>query len=357
MYAGHFIKIVSIMLVCSLTIIGCSKNDKNPVDNERKKSAWVSGQIDSTGYGMILYSKDGGDTWVRQGMGLSALNDIHIWNIWAVDDNNVWAIGAENTILKTSDGGKTWPKIQTPVNTANPGLQSLSVVDKTNIWISGDNGTVYNSNNNGNTWTMFDNDFFHKGLMQGICAITPEKVYVVGQLSNGNKRGFIGFTLDGGISWDSVSPANNFNKYKWLGIKSYGDAIVIYGEASRYMFSNDGGTTWKNDSIPTTGNVLGRADFNDLTMINSQTWWGAFDQNQIYITTDSGENWNLQQTNQAGYFMMGIDAWDSQLALSVTSPVSAPFQSPIVKTTDGGLTWKTTHTSKTFLTHISFIKE
>lgn len=31
----------------------------------KKKCAWVVGDYGGTGYGMILYSADGGDTWER----------------------------------------------------------------------------------------------------------------------------------------------------------------------------------------------------------------------------------------------------------------------------------------------------
>ncbi len=105
------------------------------------------------------------------------MKDIDVWDIWAVDESNVWAIGSDNVILKTQDGGQTWNRVQAPANRTGTTLSAISIVNKTNIWISGSGGTVYKSTDNGNTWTIFDTNFFQKSLMQGIWAVTPQKIY------------------------------------------------------------------------------------------------------------------------------------------------------------------------------------
>ena len=39
------------------------------------------------------------------------MKDIDVWDIWAVDESNVWAIGSDNVILKTQDGGAQWDSL------------------------------------------------------------------------------------------------------------------------------------------------------------------------------------------------------------------------------------------------------
>jgi len=164
----------SVMLIMTGVIISCSKKKNDPQPAERKQYAWVAGMMDSTGYGMILYSADGGETWVRQGQGSAALQNTNVSDIWAVDENNVWAVCSGNVVLKTLDGGQTWTRVPMLANSSGTNLMSVSIVNKTNIWISGSGGTVYNSVDNGITWTMFDTTFFHNGGMQGIWAISPQ---------------------------------------------------------------------------------------------------------------------------------------------------------------------------------------
>lgn len=352
------ISIISILIIIS----SCKNKDNNdPIPAEKKKYAWVTGEPDSTGYGMILFTPDAGDTWERQGQGLAALQDVNVSDIWAVDENNVWACGSGNSILRTTDGGQIWTRVQPPADLTDAGLMSISIVNKTNIWMAGGNdpGTVYSSIDNGSTWKMLDSAFFHNTRLQGIWAINTEKIYVVGDLNTGSAaRGFIGYTLDGGVTWDSITPANNFNKWGWIGVVASGNTIVIYGLKAHYIVSTDGGNTWNNDSVPNAGGGGAPADINDLIMLDSQTWWGAFDMGQIFITTDGGTTWTKQQTpGVGGNFMVGIDTWDSQMAISVSYSDFYPARCPIIKTDNGGALWEKKFTAKSQLWKVTFIKD
>jgi photosystem II stability/assembly factor-like uncharacterized protein len=355
------IQILLLAMVIFMTV-SCRKktDDQNNSDTptppaEVKKYAWAVGTRDSTGYGTILFSSDYGDTWTRQGQGSLALQGVDISDIWAVDENNVWAIGGNNTVLKTSNSGQTWEKVAMPVVSSNPYLNSICIVNKTNIWISGSNGVVYNSTNNGSTWTLFDTTFFQNGQLQGIWAISPQKVFVVGGTNTSPETGIIDFTLDGGATWDSIVLADNYNFHEWIGVCSAGNTIVVYGSKSHYAVSTDGGTTWENDSLYSGG--IDGADINHLIMLDAQTWWGAFDNGQIFITTDGGTSWNAQTSGEGGSYLVGIDAFDSQLALVVGTPLASVIISPILKTTNGGTTWGTPYKSRSCLWKVTFIKK
>ena len=346
-----------ILMLLTSMIISCNKNNDNSQQVEIKPYTWVAGAKDSTGYGMILFSADSGETWVRQGQGTAELQEIDVDDIWAIDANTVWAVCSRNVILKTIDGGKTWIRIQVPVAVNSARLSSISIANKTNIWISGSGGTVYNSKDNGNTWSVFDSNYFHKGIMQGVWAISPQKVYVAGGIGNSGKiRGFIAFTLNGGITWDTVFPSDDYNKHEWIGVTSFGNTIVVYGGKAHYIYSVDAGTTWKNDSIPGTGGI-GGADINHLIMLDSQTWWGALDLSQIFLTTDGGTAWISQPAIMNGEFNFGIDAFNSQLALNVGELSGWSSQGSILKTSNGGISWKNIHTYHSSLYKVSFIRE
>lgn len=346
----------SVVMIMMAIVFNCCKEEDDSVPPEREKCAWVAGSIDSTGYGMILYSADGGENWERQGEGNPSLLDVHVLDIWAVDDQTVWAVGSRNVILKTLDGGKTWVQVQAPANNPDTELNSICIVNRTNIWISGSFGTVYHSDDNGNTWTMFDPTFFQTKFMGGIWAITPQKVYVVGAiLDNGMERGFIGCTLDGGATWDTIAPAADYNRHQWIGVTASENTIVVYGVKSHYTTSTDGGITWKNDSLQ-TGGVDG-ADINRLIMLNPETWWGALDMGHIYLTNDGGSSWISQETNQSGYFMFGIDAWDNQFALAVSRNQYPPLSGLILKTVNGGTNWEVKQSYSSRLSKITFIKQ
>ena len=177
-------------------------------------------------------------------------------------------------------------------------------------------------------------------------------------VDGGATRGFIGYTLDGGATWDSITPADNFNKWEWIGVVASGNTIVIYGSKAHYIVSTDGGSTWENNLVPNTGG-MNAADINDLIMLDPQTWWGAFDMGQIFITTDGGTTWTEQQTpGIGGTFTVGIDTWDGQLALAVPFADFYPPVCPVIKTENRGATlWDRTYICKSNLWKVTFIKD
>lgn len=349
--------LISLLAIVSLFAIpyGCrNKNDEPEPTPVKGKYAWVVGTKDSTNYGMILFTRDGGDTWLRQGEGSPALLGIDLFNVWAADTNTVWAVGSDNSILKTTDGGHTWVRIPAPLTGSATKLQSISLVGTNNIWVSGGPGRVYYSKDAGNTWTVFDTNFFHNGIMQGIHAINSQIVYVVGGI---NSKGFIARTTNGGQTWDSIVPKNNFNIHEWIGVKaSDTNHIIVYGGRSYYIFSDDGGVSWKNDSIPGTGGT-GGADINCLTMLDAQTWWGAFDYDGIFITTNSGVTWTKQTSvGPPGMWLFGIDYYNRDQAVIVGKSSHSPI-GKIIKTSNGGNLWELKYQTRSWLNKVSFVKD
>ena len=346
---------LSAMVILFVIPYGCKKNNNESV-TAKKKYAWAVGVKDSTNYGMILFTKDGGNTWKRQGEGSAALLGVDFTDVWAVDSNTVWVVGSDNTILKTTDCGKTWVRIPPPLNRPDVFLFSISLIGTGDVWISGAPGIVYNSKNDGNTWTVFDTNFFQQNLLQGIHAINSQTVYVAGGTGTKKMRGFIARTTDGGQTWDSIVPADNYNKHEWISVKSSDpDHILVYGANSHYVFSDDGGQSWKNDSVPNTGGT-GGADINCLTMLDAQTWWGAFDYDGIFITHNSGASWTQQTCVGPGaMWLFGIDYYDKNLAIIVAQS-SVSVIGKIITTQNGGGLWELKYLSRSWFNKVSFIK-
>jgi len=62
------------------------------------------------GYGTILHTTDGGDTWERQGTAAEIPN-VALGGVSAVDSNTAWIVGGNvsgGVIFYTTDGGNTW---------------------------------------------------------------------------------------------------------------------------------------------------------------------------------------------------------------------------------------------------------
>jgi len=331
-----------------IAVISCSKKENPPTPIDTRQVAWVVGGPDTAGQGVILFTENGGTTWVRQG-DPSLLSHVSLTNVWSINKQNVWIIGTGKTILHTVNGGTTWPQVPAPSVPATADLYSISIVDQVNIWISGDRGTVYSSPDDGITWTVYDTAFFHNGLMQGIYAITPHTIYVAGQyVSTKGARGFLGVTNDGGATWDAIELPYNYNRNLWIGVNATGlYNVIVYGETGHYATSQDGGVTWECDSIYPSG------DINDLIMLTPNLYWAACDYDEIYRTPDGGATWIRQTAPPPGnIFLTGIDAFDTQTALCLGGSASSNL-GKIVKTMNGGSTWTLNDTTNFLVSKVS----
>ena len=343
---------LSIILLCILAIqVGCKKDNDAP---DKKKYVWAVGSPDSTNYALIYFSDNGGENWVRQGEGQDALLGLDLADVWAVDENTVWAVAEQNVILKTTDGGANWFRVPPPTQRTGASLSSISIIGKTDIWISG--SVVYHSTDGGNNWTSIQSPVLSNSNLQGIHAINSNIVYGVGSY-NGTGRGFIVHTTDGGQTWDSIVPADNFNINEWIGVTSSDpNNIVVYGGRSHYVYSQDGGQSWKNDSTGIPGGTDG-PDINDLIMLDAQTWWGALDYGNIGFTSNAGNSWDNQgpAPGPGGMWLVGIDHYDNDLCV-IVGVSSMSFTGKIIKTADGGQLWEMCIETDAWMNAVWFIK-
>ncbi|MDT8392688.1 MAG: hypothetical protein RQ761_02515 [Bacteroidales bacterium] len=349
---------LTILIVISLLCTTCKKDDDNNDYNTRQPYAWAVGHQDSTGYGTILFSPDYGETWTRQGVGLAGLRGVDLINVLATGNSTVWAVGAEGSIFKTTDAGQNWARMAGPQVPEGTEFMSVSEAGSSTVWISGSNGFVISTSDGGSSWTVYDTTIFRSGMMQGICVVNEEIVYVVGGVSSQKGlRGLIGYTADGGQTWDTVQLPNNYNRHEWIGASSYGpENIVIYGMQGHYTYTSDGGASWTNDSTGIGGGNQG-ADINCLKMLSPQTWWASLDYDHIAITHDSGISWTEQgSAGPSNMFLVGLDHYNENYALVAGQSAGWPMKGKILRTSNGGAEWKLVYDSDTWIVKVSFVQ-
>jgi len=338
------------VITAFIVIISCSKKETTGPPDEGKVVAWAVGTQDTNSVGMILYTDDAGETWERQGT--DVLQGVDVINVWAIDQQNAWVVCSGNKIFRTIDGGATWLPVLTPVIPGDPQLSGISILDNNIIWVSGDQGTVYHSFDAGNSWAVFDTSFFHSGMMQGVLAITDQVIYVAGEFNTADgPYGFFARTLNGGITWDSISLPGNYNRHSWIGIAATDlYHVIVYGQSGHYAVTSNGGNTWG------TPDSVTRGDINDLVMLSKDALWGTFDYDQIFKTFSGGRTWIEQKSaGPLNQYLVGIDTYYSQTAL-VVGQASNQIAGKILKTTDGGNTWYLRHACDASLWKVAFAK-
>lgn len=348
-------------LIIALLTGSCNKNSEDPSIPETPEVnpvAWAVGNQDSTNHAAVFYTADTGSTWIKQGANADALSGMDALNLFVIDTNNVWVVGSNRSIARTTDGGATWISVNPPDVDPVSTIECISVVNESEIWISGGNlstGFVCKTKDEGETWTVIEKSFFQGFLMQGILAITPQVIYAVGNNSTdtASLKGRICRTTDGGATWDTISLAGNYNKsVLWIGVAAINENhVVVYGQTNHYTYTTNGGTTWTN-ALLNFGSI---SDINHLIMLDDQTWWAALDMGNILKTTDGGQTWTHQGSECSGSMhLLGLDAYDDNIAIVTGMAVGWPPAGIILQTNDGGDTWTCPETLDFSMFKVSF---
>lgn len=222
--------------------------------------------------------------WERQESGtLSWLYDIHF-----VDDDHGWIAGSRGELLKTSDGGKTWLK---SAKFSDDSIKRVYFSDKQNGWLLcerdiyrlGPDPPSYflRTSDGGKTWEKLD--FPGKRRIANVF-FNRDAVFAVGEAG-------AMFALDGAASQWKTRPAPvRFLLIDGAFMDDSRGAIV--GGGGTILYTEDAGTTWR------PARVWGRSEtkLNAVFFLNRLLGWAVGDGGEIFQTVSRGKRWHKQRT-------------------------------------------------------------
>lgn len=146
------------------------------------------------------------------------------------------------------------------------------------------------------------------------------------------------------LVFSTVSVAQSFtvqisNTHEDLrGLSAVSPAVVwASGTHGTYLRTGDGGLTWTAGQVPGAEAL----DFRDVQAFSAEEAYllaaGPGEQSRIYKTSDAGETWSLQFTNdQPKGFYDCMAFWDRTHGIALGDPVDGEFE---VIATDDGVHW------------------
>jgi photosystem II stability/assembly factor-like uncharacterized protein len=317
----------------------------------------------AVGYGgTILRTEDGGRHWSMQKSGsLQSLQEV----CWS-DSNTVTAVAMNGAILQSTDRGVSWV---TRLYGGGPfELYDVVFTDRYNGFAAGTR-TLLKTTDGGRSWEP------RPCPSEKFLASISFCDSVTGMIVEGDGNAF--FTTDAGETWIPKETGNRFYYSAALASSSIAVAVGINGTIVR---TTDGGDTWVKTTPITT------AAFWDVAFADSRTGYIVGNYGCILKTTDGGENWSVQSSNctdflhgvsvvdpehvctvgTAGTLLYSEDGgttWDRQ-SDPLTSPLysvsipnkthgvavgysmlgSGAWEGIVLRTDDGGMTWKHAHT-------------
>ena len=325
------------------------------IDSSRGWSVGASGSVVAT--------KNGGLTWVRQ----SSSTDVHLKAVAFIDAVSGWAVGAAGTMLRTTDAGATW--IPSSLQT-NKDLADVFFLDEERGWAVG-NGIILRSVDGGTTWHAAPKlDEIH---VESVYFTSPNEGWVVG------RTGKIFSSEDGGVSWtphDAKIDADLLDVFF-----ASGEVGWVVGSGGTVLTTDNAGETWATKHPRTNqdlravffksvgvgwivgddGTILltesisincfsektrGEWDFQSVNFPSSENGWAVGLYGTIVSTVDAGRTWvsrNFVDQRfhlQSVYFPNETVGW----AVGYTVGLTVGQEGAILSTKNGGKDWKKSHT-------------
>jgi photosystem II stability/assembly factor-like uncharacterized protein len=191
--------------------------------------------------------------WTTQVSGVTA----RLRGVSAVSDTVAWASGANGTIIRTTDGGRTWRKLSIPGAEALD-FRDIEAIDDRVAYVlsigAGDASRIYRTSDGGAHWELQFTNRDPKAFFNAIAFWDATRGLAASDSVDG--RFLIITTADGGRTWTHV-PASALPPALpgEGGFAASGTNLVVFGTshawigtgagpAARVLHTSDGGRTW-----------------------------------------------------------------------------------------------------------------
>ena len=282
-----------------------------------------AGDLDYNNYhgteGGILKSTDKGMTWHKLNSFSNKVNSI-------ISHNNYLIVAAnDNHIYRSSDEGLTWKvdtSIYIPIKKlvsdgknlyASSNSVSNNLKDSIGIYISDDNGKSWKKRNNGIYRLSIDDIYLFN-----------EKLFAITDFSE------LYYSSDKSQNWNPLNPQDDSIIVSKILI--YRDTLFSTSDNNGISFSTDSGVSWSifSKSLSSLKSITSNIHRNENLFI-AQNQWGV----SFYLSEDNGSSWREETT---GIFLS--NSWMSDILL-LDKSIVVGSQTEIARiSNDNGKNWK-----------------
>lgn len=192
-------------------------------------------------------STDGGDSWRRVGRGLG--NESRIYGLAAHprEPQTVFA-GAEDGLYKSIDGGRSFERLDTPMNRMDVWKIAFDPGDPDTIFAGTRPAALFRSKDGGRQWQQLRVDMVEECPNVGVPRVTAlvvdptdPRVIWAGVEVDGVRR-----SIDGGETWTRIAGGLNDPDIHDVAVRQAGNGKTVLTSTPREIFaSTDRGESWQ----------------------------------------------------------------------------------------------------------------
>ncbi|HKW96473.1 MAG TPA: YCF48-related protein [Bryobacteraceae bacterium] len=277
-------------------------NQASGVEDDLLSVSFVNQQV---GYAAgkantILKTTDGGKTWARL---LESRDGVDFHSIVFTSPTDGWATG--RSLLHTSDGGESWqPAVPLPGPEGFGGGSMLGSA-RMQLHVPTMGAGVFRSDDGGRTWKSMGDVL--RNDWETVFFVDDQHGWVAGNY------GRLGATVDGGATWKELPPPlkGHFTKIQFIS-PQVGWLLPQGGSQGGPLATTDGGATWNTQYAGVdTGRPL-----MDMQFLNAQTGFllAEANRNQLVLATQNGgKSWrtigNIEKYARALSFPQADEGW------------------------------------------------
>jgi photosystem II stability/assembly factor-like uncharacterized protein len=220
--------------------------------------ARAGGRLVAVGeWGHVILSDDGGETW-RQAE--SVPTRATLTDVTFVDPERGWAVGHDQVVLHTLDGGERWERQFAAPEEESP-LLGVWFEDARHGIAVGAFALLLETNDGGETWERraIRDDLEEDYHLNAIFGGPKGGVFVAAEF------GSIFRSTDAGASWERLHPP--YEGSFWGGLTLDDGAILVFGMRGHVFRSADRGETWRSVASDTDQSLQAAIQLADGTVV------------------------------------------------------------------------------------------
>lgn len=287
--------------------------------------------------------------WTPQTSGVAS----SLRGVSAVSDMVAWASGSGSTVLRTSDGGRTWQPLTVTADRLD--FRDVNAIDARTAYLlsigNGPASRIYQTTDAGATWTRQYTNQDPKGFLDAMAFWDATHGVAVGDSVNGAFS--ILLTADGGKTWTPAPPAGlppalpGEGAFAGSGtnVSVYGanDAWFATGAAAkaRVLHTRDRGRTWTVADTPlgagpSTGAFsVAFRDAQHGVVVGGDYQKEAEAIDNLAVTSDGGRTWTLVNDRKlSGFRSVVAYVPGTKMSLIAVGPQGADWSD------DDGRSWR-----------------